>query len=128
MTFQDAVKDIFLANHLGSMFGEQVVFTPESGDAARRIWAVVKPRTKSDDGQSTQAQDDEYEITLGRDPDNATRGGVDILRPGDRVTRSISNDRNEVAMLFSGTIVAQSQHIQTGVFTRAKRFVQGRGQ
>lgn len=127
MTLQDRIKEITLANHLGSHFAELVVFTPVDGSQDREITVSIRKRTSKQENDVTQTTQDEYEVLIGRDSSDATRGGVEVLQVNDRIKRSHARDPSDIPLIFTGELTEEHQHSMVGVFVRSKRVAQGKG-
>lgn len=127
MSLQDRIKEITYANQLGSHFAELVVFTPVDGSQPREITVSIRKRVSKQESDVTQTTQDEYEVLIGRDASDATRGGVEVLQVNDRIKRSHARDPSDIPLIFTGELTEEHQHSMVGVFVRSKRVAQGKG-
>jgi hypothetical protein len=112
---------------LFDQFSESVTYTPVNGDAPSTVSAIVKRRQVENAEQQTHDSNEEFEVELLKDPDNADYGGVTYLRVGDKIKRSVTAEPDERELAFSGRIIEESDFSTIAIFVRKVRNAQGRG-
>lgn len=112
---------------LFDQFSESVTYTPVNGDTPTTVSAIVKRRQLVAIEQQTHDSNEEFEVELLKDPNDATYGGVAYLRVGDKIKRSITAEPDERELAFSGRIIEESDFSTIGIFVRKVRNAQGRG-
>jgi hypothetical protein len=112
---------------LFDQFSESVTYTPVNGDAPSTVSAIVKRRQVENAEQQTHDSNEEFEVELLKDPDNADYGGIAYLRVGDKIKRSVTAEPDERELAFSGRIIEESDFSTIAIFVRKVRNAQGRG-
>jgi len=112
---------------LFDQFSESVTYTPVNGDAPSTPSAIVKRRQVENAEQQTHDSNEEFEVELLKDPDNADYGGIAYLRVGDKIKRSVTAEPDERELAFSGRIIEESDYSTIAIFVRKVRNAQGRG-
>ena len=112
---------------LFDQFSESVTYTPVNGDAPSTVSAIVKRRQVENAEQQTHDSNEEFEVELLKDADNADYGGIAYLRVGDKIKRSVTAEPDERELAFSGRIIEESDFSTIAMFVRKVRNAQGRG-